>query len=204
LPSLESTAWQLSFAAITCLLCVGTAAVLIPIAVSGYQANQPSLSLTAFLVPFSSVTAWSIYYFIRQLLVHTGFGTTSIEISAHPLIPGETYELYLTQGGRLNVVRLAVTLICEEEATFRQGTDIRTERRVVYCEGLFEKENLRVEDGVPFEYLGNLRIPEGAMHSFLSAHNAVHWKIVVCGDFAKWPTMIRSYPIIVHPPRDAE
>lgn len=200
LPSLESPAWRLVAAAATALTCLGIATVLTVIAVAGFSEGQPQYALTAFLIPFSSVTAWSMYYLARQLLLHAGIGPTSVEISAHPLRPGQTLEVYLVQSGRMNATRLAMSLVCEEEAAFRQGTDIRTERREVYRREIFCREDFKIDPAMPFEHHTSFVVPEGAMHSFQSLHNAIHWKLEVRGEFAKWPTMIRNYPLIIYPP----
>jgi hypothetical protein len=200
LPSLESPAWRLVAAAVTALACLSIAGVLIVIAIGGHQAGRPQLALTAFLVPFSSVTAWSVYYLARLLMLHAGIGPTSIEISAHPLRPGRDYEVLLVQSGHLHVTRLSLSLVCEEEAAFRQGTDIRTERREVYCREICAHTDVKIDPARPFEYQCHFQVPASAMHTFQSAHNAVQWKLVVHGRFAKWPEMVRSYPVIVHPP----
>lgn len=199
LPGLESPIWQLTAAAVTSLLCVGIAIALIVLAVQSFHAGRPQWALTGFLVAFSTVTVWVVYYFVRQLTLHTGIGPTNVEISAHPLQPGQTCEMWLVQSGRLHVRRLTIELVCEEEATFRQGTDVRSERRVVYREEIFCGEQFHIDPAKPFEQSGNFRVPCSAMHSFRSAHNAIHWKIVVTGDFVKWPSLVRSFPIVVYP-----
>jgi hypothetical protein len=204
LPGLESPGWTLAAAALTCLLCVGIATVLIALAVHGFQSPPYPWALAAFLIPFTAVTAWSIHYFVRQLLLHTGIGPTSVEISDHPLFPARTFHVYLVQSGRLKVKRLTVELACEEEATFRQGTDIRSERRVVYRDVFVTREDFEIEPAMPFEVEGCFRVPERAMHSFFGAHNAIHWKLVVRGEFVDWPLCERSFPVIVYPLSPAE
>jgi hypothetical protein len=42
-------------------------------------------------------------------------------------------------------------------------------------------------------------VPEDAMHSFQSKHNAVQWKIVVNGEANRWPLYSRSFPVLVYP-----
>jgi hypothetical protein len=37
------------------------------------------------------------------------------------------------------------------------------------------------------------------MHSFLSPHNAVVWKIIVRAESAKWPRFEREFPVVVYP-----
>jgi hypothetical protein len=204
LPGLESPGWTLAAAAVTCLLCVGTAILLIVLAVHGFQSRPYPWALVAFLIPFSSVTVWSVYYFIRQLLIHTGIGPTSVEISNHPLFPGQSLDVFLAQSGRLKVKQLTVELACEEEVSFRQGTDIRSERRVVYRDVFATRENFEIEPAIPFEMEGTFRVPDAAMHSFRSSHNAIHWKLIVRGDFDDWPLCVRGFPVIVYPAVSSE
>jgi len=51
----------------------------------------------------------------------------------------------------------------------------------------------------PFEYQCVFSIPDQAMHSFLSPHNRVAWKLVAKVNAATWPVFLRSFPIIVYP-----
>jgi hypothetical protein len=91
-------------------------------------------------------------------------------------------------------------LVCQEEATYRQGTDIRTETRIVHEQRIFQGESIRIDPGAPLELRETLRVPEDAMHSFQSSYNAVHWTLVVKGQPESWPAFERSFPVIVHPP----
>ncbi len=199
LPTLESPGWTLAAAGTTCLLCLGTLAVLVAVAVHGFQTGSSPWALVAFLVPFTGVTIWLLRYFIGQLLIHTGIGPTSVEISDHPLVPGRQYDVYLVQSGHLKVHRLTIELICEEEATFRQGTDIRSERRVVYRDVISLSERFEIEPAIPHEVSGSFKVPDDAMHSFISSHNAIHWKLMVRGVFARWGKQVRSFPVVVYP-----
>jgi len=56
---------------------------------------------------------------------------------------------------------------------------------------------------VLLEARAELRLPRGAMHSFLAEHNQVRWKLVVRGDIAGWPTFEREFPIVVQPSKGA-
>ncbi len=72
--------------------------------------------------------AWRLSkYFVGVLRRHMGTGAVIVELSDHPLHPGQSYELFITQFGRQNLKRLDIDLVCEEEATFLQGTDVREE-----------------------------------------------------------------------------
>lgn len=140
-------------------------------------------------------------YFFRQLLITTGVGQTFVEISDHPLFPGQCYDLLVSQAGRLQMNSLVVFLVCEESATYRQGTDTRTETRRVYEKELFRREKFEIRHGLPLEERFQMDIPVGVMHSFKSEHNEVAWKVVVKGDVARWSNCERCFQIVVYPGR---
>ena len=125
---------------------------------------------------------------------------TCLEISDHPLRPGKEYAIFLSQAGRFSMRSLEMSLVCQEEATYLQGTDIRKESRVVHRQRIARCESSRAEPGSPFELRETLRVPEHAMHSFQSGHNAVHWNLVVKGRPESRVSFVRSFPVIVYPP----
>ena len=160
--------------------------------------------LLAVLVPFAVVGAAGIAVFARALLLATAVGPTQLEISDHPLRPGGTYDLILAQGGSGTFRELELALELEEQATFRQGTDTRTERMVVWRTPLGSWQGVQVSPGTRFEAGATLSLPAMAMHSFVSEHNAVSWRVVVRGQPARWPAFTRSFPVIVFPAADPE
>lgn len=199
LPCMQSPVWRMLAMTSFCLLWSGVAGVLLVVAVNSHRAGRPQWLLSLFILPFLCGGLWAVHYFFRELLIHTMIGPTSVEISSHPLFPGRGYELFVTQGGRLQVERLEIWLVCVEEATFRQGTDIRSERQVVHKRRLACREHFRIEPSRPFEHVCQFEIPEEAMHSFHTRNNAVHWRIVVRGFAEAWPPFDRAFPVIVHP-----
>ena len=156
------------------------------------------------LIPFALVGIFLVGFFFRQLLITTGAGQTFVELSGHPLFPGEQYDLLVSQAGRLRMNSLDVLLVCEEAATYRQGTNTRTETRRVFQRELFRRENFNIHRGLPLEEMCEMEIPVGMMHSFKSDNNEVNWKIVVAGDVNRWPDYERSFPIIVYPSQRTE
>lgn len=199
LPTNHSTAWGLLASTVFCLLWSGIAAVFVALATRQHVAGTPNWLLTFSALGFVAIGAAAVYYFVRQMLEHTGIGPTHVEISAHPLYPGRTYQVFISQSGRLAVNRLSLSLICEEEATYHQGTDVRTQRQAILSEDIFVQDDFRIEPGAAFEHQCELRIPERAMHSFQTTHSAVNWKIVVRTDAVSWPLCERSFPVVVHP-----
>lgn len=155
--------------------------------------------LLAVLVPFAAVGIGAIVVFVRRLVLTTAVGTSQLEISDHPLVPGGSYDVLLAQGGSGTFTRLSLTLEVEESASFRQGTDTRSERIVVWREPVKEWQGVVISPGVRFEAHVTLAVPAAAMHSFLSEHNAVRWRIVVHGRPERWPAFERVFPLVVHP-----
>lgn len=154
------------------------------------------------LIPFLIAGGLLAFMAGRQLMVTTGVEPTVVEISDHPLYPGGRYDIYFSQQGKLNFVKLSIVLACDEEATFRQGTNSRTHvQRVVETE-IFRREAFTLKRSEPFATRLELRVPDGAMHSFQSPHNAVKWKLIVRGRLHNWPDFERVFALLVYPGRN--
>lgn len=155
--------------------------------------------LLALLVPFAAVGIASLVLFIRRGLLTTAVGPTQLEISAQPLRPGGTYEVMLAQSGSGTFESLRLTLMLEEQATFTQGTDTRTDRTTVWARDIRSWGDLQLAPGARFEARESFTIPADAMHSFASEHNAIRWGIAVHGQPAGWPAFVRTFPLVVFP-----
>ncbi len=181
------------------LLWNAVVAVFALVAVSRFVSGNPDWLLASFTLAFALVGIGLFVYFLRRVVVTMGIGPTLVEVSDQPLSPGGRYEVFLSQTGRLRVNWLEMFLVCEEETTFRHGTDARTETRRVYQNRMLREEAFEVEAGAPFEAACDVALPPGAMHSFKSLHNEVAWRILVRGSAAGWPDFERSFPLIVYP-----
>src|SRR5205823_11581157 len=176
---------------IVCLLTVSI--------ISNHVAGRHDWLLSVLLVPFWYVCYWSVRAFLQLLMLNSGMGQTTVEVSDLPLVPGREYQAVIAQHGHVTIRSLQLWLVCEEEATFTQGTDIRTEVREVYREMCFERCDFRIEPAAPFAAACSVAVPASAMHSFQSAHNTVRWKLVVRGEAEMWPDFERGFPIVVYP-----
>ena len=174
--------------------------VLLAVVVSGFGHDRPRWILAGLLIPFAAIGYWSFRFFLSQLRQRTGVGPTIVEISNHPLFPGEQYGLFVSQMGRLSLKRLTVQLTCEEETFYRQGTDVRVETCEAFTQVLLKARDILVDPQAPWEQQLRLDLPENVMHSFVGTHNAIRWKIVVRGESQPWPSFCRSFPVVVHPP----
>lgn len=202
LPS-ATPSWKLIGTLLLCLFWNGTVAVFSIIAVKSYADHEPEWFLTIVLVPFVFVGIGLAVLVIRQLLAMTAAGPTIVEIDRHPLRPGGRYRLFFAQAGRLAFESLSVWLVCDEEAVYRQGTNVRSESRRVYSGQVARHERFVVKPEKPFEAECEFEVPHTAMHSFKSEHNAISWKLLVSGDVVEWPALERAYFVTVYPDLNA-
>lgn len=174
--------------------------ILLAVVISGFWIGHPRWILMGLLIPFGLIGIWSFRYFLRQLRQFAGVGATIVEIGEHPLVPGRPYRLYVAQMGRLRLKRLKISLVCEEETFFRQGTDVRVERCEALAIPIHRESDVRIDPRRPWEQQLRFELPDQAMHSFVGTHNAIRWKFVVNGEARPWPSFCRSFPVVVHPP----
>lgn len=199
LPISQSPAGRLFVTMIASLVLTAVTAVMAAIAIQEFRMDRPDWFLTVFVGVLSGFDAWVIRLFARQLWHHTRLGPTCVEVSNHPLRPGKEYVIFLSQNGRVALDSLRMSLVCEEEATYRQGTDVRTECSAVHEQLVFSRGTIRIDPSTPFDIQESLSIPAQAMHSFQSGHNAVRWKLVVKAESENWPMFVRSFPVLVYP-----
>ena len=199
LPIAHSPVWQVLSIALFCGVCVTLASISVVFAGAQHLDGRPKWALTGIAVLALVLGIWSVYLFVRRLLIFTDVGPTRMEISDFPLRPGRQYRLFFSQSGRLLMESLEVRLICEETATFQDGTDIRTERLKVVEQQVFLEEQLPIHPGEPFETEHEFEFPEAAMHSFQSGSNSVNWWLAVLGTAPPWPPFQRKFPLVVLP-----
>ena len=203
LPVSVLPAWKLIGLLAACLIWNGIVAVLLTIVIRSFINGDPEWAMGLCMLLFIACGGFLIFLLVKQFLIATGIGVTFIEMSAHPLVPGSRYDFLLHQAGRLRVNKLEAVLVCRERAQYQQGTDTRTEDRIVFEQSLFVSKDFEVHHHKPFETKESFEVPEGAMHSFVADNNEVSWSIEVRGDVARWPDFTRTFPVIVHPARRA-
>ncbi len=199
LPSSQTPAWRLLAMTIFTMLWNLVVCLLTVSVVSAHVAGRHEWLITGLLVPCWGVSYWSVRTFLNLLIQSSGMATTTVEISDLPVSPGRDYQVVVAQHGYATMNSLELSLVCEEEATFTQGTDVRREVREVYRRPIWRREGFRIEPGLPFLESSSLSVPANAMHSFQSPHNVVRWKLVILGQAASWPVFERHFPLVVYP-----
>ena len=199
LPIAARLGWQL-FAIASGTACWNViVALFVFFAIRRIWAGEADWILLVALLPFVVAGIWLIVHLTRLFWKMSGIGPTRIEICSHPVLPGETYNLLFVQTGNMLLDSLAVTLECEEEAVFQQGTNSITASRVVCRQDVFAGTNITVDAGQPFEHHHTLVIPSSAMHSFISTHNRISWRLSVKASINNRTGYCRDFPLIVIP-----
>ena len=199
LPTAQSPVWHISAAAIFGFLWNGLAIVLAVVAVNRHIQARPDWFLTVLVLPCFAVGVWALKHFFKQMSFLAVLAPTIVEISGETMRPGQTCDLFLSQSGHVNLRSLQLLLVCDEEATFRQGTDLRVETHRVFEMPILNSRSIELQPGQPFEHRDTFQIPESAMHSFHSPHNRVMWHLVVRGRPDGRPAFERSFPLVVYP-----
>ena len=199
LPLDNSPIWSLGVILLLCvawgLLCIA----FVSVALGGFLDRRPDWVLTGFILPFVLIWVGLIFYFFRNLQLATSISPTLLEIDDALLHPGQKTSALVIQMGEHYIFSFDVNLICEEEAVFSYGTDIRREKQVVYRSNLLSQKDFNIVADEPFEKSFEFTIPPDAMHSFDSPHNRIAWRLEVCGEAENRPPFTRSFVLVVKP-----
>lgn len=199
LPIVEGTAWRFLLTTIICIVSSSAASVLLMLVWESLREGTVDWLAISFFIPAVAVSVASAIRFVKELTIHLTVGPTSIEISDHPLGPGNSYQICLVQVGQMSVSRLRLSLVCDEVATYREGTDVRTECSRVFEQPVLNMRNVEIRPREPLVKVVDLKIPSAAMHSFQSNSNSVRWKLLVTLKPRKWPVIERSFSIVIVP-----
>ena len=199
LPLVQSPGWTLFGLLAAAIVWNGIVSVFLVMAVRSVLLGSPDRLMMLFILPFLGVGVALVLVFARQLRQTAGVGPTLVEISDHPLLPGQTYRVFMSQTGNLTLKSVDISLTCEEEAVFSQGTNARTESREVFRKTVFSATNAVIRPSEALEAECDLPVPAEAMHSFRANHNQVQWKVIVRSDAVGWKSFQRSFPVVVSP-----
>ncbi|MDA7950141.1 MAG: hypothetical protein MPJ24_01535 [Pirellulaceae bacterium] len=199
LPARQSVGWRLIFITI-----FGTIWTIFSLGMllGNFQEVEENQALGWFTLFFLAVSVWIIYYLIQQISYYFKVGATHLEVSSHPLRPGNIYELFISQAGRLEVQELQVFLVSQERCLFLSGTNSRAETFLTYKELLFEQKNIRTNSQLPYEAQFQFMVPTDSMHSFQSEHNSIDWELCVRFQTKEQTIHEKNYPIVIFPPED--
>lgn len=199
LPAVGTAGWRMAGLMMVCAIWNMLLAFFVYVASLQYLNNESPWLALGLVVVLGLVGVWLAFHLIREFWNRRGIGQSHVEISSHPLALGGEYQAYLMQTGNMQLRTLLVELVCEESASYQQGTDSRTSVEVVYRQELRKWRGLRVEASQPFETEMTFTIPATAMHSFRSPHNQIRWMLLVRGETNRRQEMYRQFGLLVQP-----
>jgi hypothetical protein len=119
-----------------------------------------------------------------------------LNVSRRSAAPSDTVEVRWTFSGqthRLNHLKL--TFEGREEATYRRGTDTKTDKETFKVITLAETADpMAISSGSV-----KLLLPADVMHSFQSPNNKIVWVFKLKGAIPRWPNVNEEYIFTVNP-----
>jgi hypothetical protein len=199
LPQVSTPAWSLLGLALFCLLWLGALAILLVVVTNSFFSAQPRWVLLVLTCIFAAVTVRVIQSFLLKLRETIRIGPTHVEVSDLPLYPGQRYEVSVFQAGKMKLASLKLSLVCEEHATYQEGTNLRNEVRKVHEQEILLNDPVEVTPQSPFSHVCEFVVSDNVMHSFQSSSNSVRWNIVLQGEMIRGSTFQRDFPVLVFP-----
>jgi hypothetical protein len=178
-------------------LCLGLGGPFWVGALRDFVQGQPGVGLLVFLsivMVIGIALLGGVVVFSARALA----GRVIVEVSAQPLCSGSRYEVWAAQQGGVPLRNARIQLVCEESATYRQGTTTNTSKRQVFSHEVLNPQTNLTSDELVGGVRRPLEIPWGAMHSFEAEHNKINWKIEVVGRVGFMPVRV-AFPVIVLP-----
>lgn len=200
LPQMSQPTWSLlailAFALMwNCLL-----AVFAVVVAESFFKGEPAWILLVMTFLLAAVAGRMTQHFVQRTKAVIREGSTSIEVSDLPWYPGQRFEVCLIQSGRMPLTSLRLMLVCEENATYREGTNVRSETQRVLEQVLWE-ENGPIDPSPEGDFIEHVEmvLPDQAMHSFRAVSNNVQWKLVFLASVALNEIFERQFPVVVYP-----
>ncbi|MEN0111437.1 MAG: hypothetical protein AAF805_12010, partial [Planctomycetota bacterium] len=203
LPGDSTDSWRVVGAATLCVAWNALAALLVYHLVSGSLSVAGRLGVVvATVAPLTLIGVRLTLAVWREARGVGGAGATRIEVDRTPQRVGESLNATLIQTGQNRYRAVAVDLVCEEVATYRQGTDARTAVAEVHRAVLLRERSVTLDAGEPLRRDFRVAIPASGPHSFVSPHNEVRWLLETRLTAAGRAEVRRRFPLCVHPPGD--
>ncbi len=119
-----------------------------------------------------------------------------LEIDNHPLKPGGEYKIYWSLDRSNRVIEgIEITFQLEEQATYRRGTDTKTDKKVIY------QQNIYSQLGKSRERHGEslLKLPANLIHSFNAPNNKLVYQLKCIVQIASFPDVQETFELVVSP-----
>jgi hypothetical protein len=158
---------------------------------SGWQRGRPEWFLGVFMIPFVLIGLGLIGWAVMQMLALANPRPRLVLEPGTPC-PGGSLRLQWAFSGIVHRMdRLSIELIGRESATYRRGTDTRTDKSLFTRIPLLETIDRSEMRAGGNEVLLPTDVPPG----FLGRNNQIEWCVRVCGEIARWPDVTDEFPV---------
>ncbi|MEQ8846826.1 hypothetical protein [Botrimarina sp.] len=200
LPADTAPGWRVAGMAILCAVWNVLVALFAYQIGSGYLSSMTRFGLAALVAAPLAIISVRLTMAVWRDAVGAGSAApTRIEVDRQPIRLGEEVSATLLQFGQGRLRELAATLVCEELATYRQGTDARTAIVEALRLKLLDERRVTPSGDEPLTRELAFRVPADAPHSFASPNNEIRWSLEVTVTPAGRAATVRRFPLIVYP-----
>ena len=159
------------------------------------------LAATAFGIACAGFGIWMLTkYFLRPTIARAKISPPEVSVSTEEPKVGEEFSVTCQQRfkGAADVKGITLSLVFRETAVHGSGrsTKVLTDDEIIHE---FKHPGRRYDVGEVFQDRRTLRIPEGAMHTFIARYNKLQWFVKVRVEMAGWPDLEENYEIRVLP-----
>ena len=173
----------------------GIVSIFVYQAVEGFRSGSPDWVLAVFMVPFVLVGLLLIGLVVKFALAVFNPRPQLTVSSPSPRLGQALQVQWQFNGSVRRLQRLRITLQGREEATYRRGTDTRTDTEVFSeITVLDTRDQMQMRRGSTL-----VEIPDDTMHSFDADNNVVAWAFEIDGEIARWPDVDERFEIAVRP-----
>jgi hypothetical protein len=164
--------------------------------VSNWRMGVVQWAMALFLIPFAVSGAVMVVIVVwhGMLLANP---RPLLTVGSDAVALGDELKVQWAIDGRADkLTALRIFLEGREEATYRRGTDSRTDRNV------FARIPV-VEEIAPVQMQGSRKItvPTNTMHSFDASNNKIVWSLRVYGEIPNWPDSDDEFAFTILPHR---
>ncbi len=200
LPADGSEGWRVAGMATLCLVWNVLVALFAYQIGVGYLSAGVRVGVAAVIATPLAIIGWRMTLSTwRESRGVGGGGVTRIEVDRYPLRIGEAAAATLLQSGQMRIRSLTTWLVCDEIATYRQGTDTRTAVAEVTRLPLINERRVALDIDEPLQRDFQVVVPASAPPSFVSPNNEIRWSIEVLIEPVNRSELRRRFPLVVYP-----
>jgi hypothetical protein len=187
-------------ALLICLFWNGIVSLFVYQVVKSFQKGDPEWFLTVFITPFVLIGLFLVGLVLYSFVALFN-PRPELKLSSGRLPLGALGQVAWEFRGSVRSLRtFKLTLVGEEQATYRRGTDTHTDTERFFEHVFYEADhpNHIASGEAEFE------IPAESMHSFEADNNKIVWSLHVHGEIPLRPDVSMSFPIQVVPREPAD